>query len=139
MYYKIFNIPVLNWLFRQMGGIPIAGIKEDPKILEQCYAKIKEALENGELVCIFPEGAITYDGELKMFKSGIEKIIEQTPVPVIPVALKGVYGSMFSRKYKLRLPRKFFRRITIEIGQPIPAEDANRKVLYERVKELIDK
>jgi hypothetical protein len=139
MYYKIFNIPVLNWLFRQMGGIPIAGIKEDPKILEQCYAKIKEALENGELVCIFPEGAITHDGELKSFKSGIEKIIESTPVPVIPVAIKGIYGSMFSRKYKLRMPRKFLRRITIEIGEPIPAENANRNVLYEKVKELIEK
>lgn len=139
MYYKIFNIPVLNWLFRQMGGIPIAGIKEDPKILEECYVQIKKALENGELVCIFPEGAITYDGELKMFKSGIEKIIEATPVPVIPVAIKGVYGSMFSRKYKLRMPRKFFRKITIEIGEPIPAESAKRDVLYEKVKELIEK
>lgn len=122
-----------------MGGIPIAGIKEDPKILEECYVKIKKALENGELVCIFPEGAITHDGELKMFKAGIEKIIEASPVPVIPVAVKGIYGSMFSRKYKLRLPRKFLRKITIEVGNPIASEDVNRKVLHEKVKELIEK
>jgi len=139
MYYKIFNIPILNWLFRQMGAIPIAGVKEDPAVLAECYVKIKKALDNGELVCIFPEGFITRDGEIKPFKSGVEKIIETTPVPVIPVALKGIYGSMFSRKHKIRLPRKFLGRITVEIGTPIPAQESTKKVLYEKVKELIEK
>lgn len=139
MYYKIFNIPVLNWLFRQMGAIPIAGGKEDPKVLEECYIKIKQALDNGELICIFPEGGITYDGTLKPFKGGILKMIENSPVPVIPVALKDVYGSMFSRKHKVKVPRKLFRKITVEIGDAIPPEQVTQDGLYEKVKELIEK
>lgn len=139
MYYKIFKIPVLNWLFRELGAIPIAGAKEDADILRESYVKIQKALENGEIVCIFPEGKITKDGEMNEFKSGIERIINQTPVPVIPIALKGVYGSIFSRKHKIRLPRSLFRKITIEIGDRISPEEAKREILYDKVKELLNK
>ena len=139
MYYKIFKIPVLNWLFRELGAIPIAGAKEDADILRESYVKIQKALENGEIVCIFPEGKITKDGEMNEFKSGIERIINQTPVPVIPIALKGIYGSIFSRKHKIRLPRSLFRKITIEIGDRISPEEAKREILYDKVKELLNK
>jgi 1-acyl-sn-glycerol-3-phosphate acyltransferase len=139
MYYKIFNIPVLNWLFRQMGAVPIAGVKESPEILSQCFDKLNEYLENGEVVCIFPEGFITYDGEIQPFKAGIERIVNTSKSPVIPVALKGIYGSIFSRKHKLRYPRTMFRKITVEIGEPIPAELAQRDYLHERVKDLMKK
>lgn len=139
MYYKIFNIPIVNWLFKQMGAVPIAGAKEDPVILENCYKKLKEYLDAGEAICIFPEGMITHNGEMNEFKAGIEKIVTMTNAPVIPVGLKGVYGSMFSRKHKLRIPRTIFRRITLEIGEKIEPENLNKEFLQYKVKELLEK
>lgn len=56
-------------------------------------------LEEGEVVGIFPEGRLTDDGEIGVFKAGIERIIQRTPVPVVPMALRGPGGSFFSRRY----------------------------------------
>ena len=64
MYYKIFNIPVLRFIFRTAKAIPIAGRKEDPALLETAFDEIDRALADGELVCIFPEGGLTRDGEI---------------------------------------------------------------------------
>ncbi|MGH8538942.1 MAG: MFS transporter, partial [Stenotrophobium sp.] len=86
-YYKIFNIPVLNFIFRTAKAIPIASHKEDAALMVKALDDIATALREGEVVGIFPEGGITFDGEITPFKSGIEKIIERTPVPVVPVAL----------------------------------------------------
>ena len=90
MYYKIYNLPVLNFIFRTAGTVPIAGRSEDLLIYDAAFKKIAEYLRNGELVCIFPEGKLTTDGELNEFKSGIERILDETPVPVIPLALQGL-------------------------------------------------
>ena len=64
MYYKIFDIPVLNFIFRTARAIPIAGRNEDPALLESAFEKIDEALAEGEVICIFPEGGLTRDGEI---------------------------------------------------------------------------
>ncbi len=139
MYYKIFNIPVLNWIFKAAKAIPIAGFKEDEAMYKQAFASVKEALEDGDLVCIFPEGGLTPDGTIQEFKSGIEKIIEQTPVPVIPMALNNLWGSLFSRKDKKltdRRPRKFLAKIKLHVGQPIAPEQANRQLLFATVSKL---
>ncbi|MGD2056428.1 MAG: MFS transporter, partial [Gammaproteobacteria bacterium] len=98
MYYKIFNIPVLNFIFRTAGAIPIASAREDPEMLARAYDRISRYLEQGEVVCIFPEGRITGDGEIHTFRPGIMRIIRRNPVPVIPMALQGLWGSFFSRK-----------------------------------------
>jgi 1-acyl-sn-glycerol-3-phosphate acyltransferase len=89
MYYKIYNLPVLNFIFRTAGTIPIAGRNEDQAIYERAFARIAEYLADGELVCIFPEGKLTADGEIDVFKGGVSRILEETPVPVIPLALQG--------------------------------------------------
>ncbi|MBU2253725.1 MAG: MFS transporter, partial [Gammaproteobacteria bacterium] len=93
MYYKIYNLPVLNFIFRTAGTVPIAGRSEDLLIYDAAFKKIAEYLRNGEVVCIFPEGKLTTDGELNEFKNGIERIVEANPVPVIPMALQGLWGS----------------------------------------------
>lgn len=139
MYYKIFYIPVLTHLFKAMGAIPIAGAKENPEVFKECFVRIKNYLDEGEIVCIFPEGMITHDGVLNEFKSGIEHMAKLSPVPVIPIAINGVYGSVFSRKHKIRIPRKLFRKVNIEVGEPVPHDQVNRHVLYEKVKELMNK
>lgn len=98
MDHRIFKTPVLNFIFRTGGAIPIASAKEDPELLERAYAEIERALAAGDLVCIFPEGRITDTGELNSFRGGISRIIDKSPVPVVPMALRGLWGSFFSRK-----------------------------------------
>jgi 1-acyl-sn-glycerol-3-phosphate acyltransferase len=94
---NIFKVPVLSWLFRQVNAIPIASAKDDPEVLAKALAAVHQALENDELVCVFPEGELTRDGSLGVFKPGIRKMLDLCPVSVIPVGLQGLWDSPFSR------------------------------------------
>ncbi|MNF74764.1 Bifunctional protein Aas [compost metagenome] len=136
MYYKIYQLPVLNFIFRTAGTIPIAGRNEDPVIYEKAFKKISEYLKQGELVCIFPEGKLTTDGEIDAFKGGLTRVLEETPVPVIPLALQGLWGSFFSRDPGKGLFRRLWSRVTVVAGAAVPVEAAEPEVLRERVSEL---
>ncbi|MBC9249773.1 glycerol acyltransferase [Pseudomonas alcaligenes] len=135
MYYKIYQLPVLNFIFRTAGTVPIAGRSEDEQIYEQAFARIAEYLAAGEVVCIFPEGKLTTSGEIDEFKAGVERILAANPVPVIPMALQGLWGSFFSRDPSKGLFRRFWSRVTLVAGQPLPA-DTGRLVLQEQVSQL---
>jgi 1-acyl-sn-glycerol-3-phosphate acyltransferase len=132
MWYKIFEIPLLKFIFRTAKAIPIATKREDPDLLERAYERIDEELEAGNLVCLFPEGGITCDGSIQAFKPGIERIIERRAVPVIPIGLGGLWGSWFSRRKNgrlKRLPGKLFARVEVRIGEPVgPAEVSAAKL-----------
>ncbi len=136
MYYKIYNLPVLNFIFRTAGTVPIAGRNEDLLIYDAAFKKIAEYLRNGEVVCIFPEGKLTGDGELNEFKNGIERIIEENPVPVIPMALQGLWGSFFSRAPGKGLFKRIWSRITLVAGTPVAPELAKRELLQAQVAQL---
>lgn len=140
MYYKIFNIPLFKYLFKAGGAIPIASKKEAPEVLEAAYKKINDYLEASEIVVIFPEGRITNTGDMSEFRPGIMKTLSQLPVPVIPTALSGLWGSMYSRKDKgvLRyFPKAFFsHKVTFTVGAPIAAKDVNMQLLYDQVSAL---
>ena len=136
MYYKIYNLPVLNFIFRTAGAIPIAGRSEDEATYERAFRKIAQYLNDGELVCIFPEGKLTSDGQISEFKAGVRVILEQTPVPVIPMALQGLWGSFFSRDPNKGFFHRLWSRVTLVAGAPIPASEATQKLLRERVSEL---
>ncbi len=140
MYYRIFNIPFLRFLFRTAKAIPIAGHKEDPAVLQQAYDAIDAALAGGELVCIFPEGALTRDGAIAPFRPGVEKILARRPVPVVPMALRGLWGSMWSRRdsalHRARLPRRFRARVELVVDAPLSPERADAASLEARVREL---
>jgi 1-acyl-sn-glycerol-3-phosphate acyltransferase len=99
MDHQIFRIPLLSFVFRTAGAIPIAPARENPEVLTQAYDRVARYLEAGEVVGIFPEGRLTEDGEICPFKTGIERIVQRTPVPVVPMALRGLWGSFFSRRY----------------------------------------
>ena len=117
MDHRIFATPVLSFIFRTGKAIPIAPAKEDPRLLEAAYDAVAAALEEGELVAIFPEGRITDSGELYPFRPGIRRIVERTPVPVVPLALKGLWGSFFSRRFGGRaMTRPFARGLFSKIG-----------------------
>ena len=140
MYHTIFKIPVLNFIFRTAKAIPIAPAKENEKLLNEAYEAIDHALREGELVCIFPEGGLSPDGEIKPFKAGIERIIKRTPVPVVPMAVRGLWASMWSRRdsamRRMRLPRRFRANIELIAGAPMPAEQVTVATLEARVREL---
>lgn len=140
MYYKIFNVPVLSFIFRTARAIPIAGGKENAALLQQAFDEIDRALADGELVCIFPEGGLTMDGEITTFRPGVERILARRPVPAIPLAIRGLWGSIFSRKDsrrgRARLPRRFWSRIVLAVGAPVPHEQATAAELEQRVREL---
>jgi 1-acyl-sn-glycerol-3-phosphate acyltransferase len=140
MYYKIFNIPILHFVFRTAKAIPIAGRNENPDLMERAFELVDEALANGEVVCIFPEGGLTSDGAIQNFRPGVDRILARRPVPVVPLALRGMWGSIFSRRdsalRRSRLPRRFWSRIELVGGAPLPAVDANAAALEARVAEL---
>ncbi|MEO7431967.1 MAG: MFS transporter [Dokdonella sp.] len=140
MYYKIFNIPVLRFIFRTAKAIPIAGHKEDPALLERAFEEIDRALADGELVCLFPEGALTRDGQIAPFRGGVEQILARRPVPVIPLALRGLWGSVFSRRDsalgRSRLPRRFRSHIALAVAPPVAPADADAATLEQRVRDL---
>jgi len=136
MYYKIYRLPVLNFIFRTAGAIPIAGRGEDLEIYERAFRKIAEYLKEGELVCIFPEGKLTTDGEINEFKGGMTRVLEETPVPVIPLALQGLWGSFFSRDPGKGLFRRLWSRVTLVAGPPVLAEVAVPAQLREQVLQL---
>ncbi|HXF67347.1 MAG TPA: MFS transporter [Burkholderiales bacterium] len=140
MDHRIFGIPVLNFVFRTGRAIPIAPAKEDPELLERAFDEIARALENGDLVCIFPEGRITDTGELYPFRPGIARILARTPVPVVPLALRGLWGSFFSRMGGAAMTRPFRRgilsRIGLVAGEPLAPELATPEQLQARVAAL---
>ena len=136
MYYKIYDLPVLNFIFRTAGTVPIAGRNEDLLIYDAAFKRIADYLRNGELVCIFPEGKLTRDGEIDAFKGGVERILEECPVPVVPLALQGLWGSFFSRAPNKGFLRRLWSRVSVVAGVPIDPELAKRDLLHQRVHQL---
>jgi 1-acyl-sn-glycerol-3-phosphate acyltransferase len=110
MDHKIFRIPVLGAMFRLAKAIPIAPQKVNAVTYEKAFAEARRVLDDGDLLCIFPEGGITRDGTLQPFKGGIMKILETHPVPVVPIALHNLWGSFFSRVEGGRAMQRPFRR-----------------------------
>ena len=142
MDHRIFRIPVLGWLFKLAKAIPIAPQKDNPQTYERAFAEAERVLREGDLLCIFPEGAITRDGQLQEFKGGIMKILEQQPVPVVPVALQNLWGSFFSRiEEGTAMVRPFrrgvFSRVGLVAGEPVAPADVTPAALRERVGQLL--
>lgn len=136
MYYTIFDIPVLNFIFRSMKAIPIAGAKEDPSVLEKALGQVAAALADGQLVCIFPEGQLTKDGRIGEFRPGMSRILERTPVPVIPMALDGLWQSIFSRNREKWRVAKLFPAVRFSIGVPVAPAQADPERLRDIVGNL---
>jgi len=124
MDHHIFRVPVLSFFFRTVRAIPIAPAKENPQTLERAYDSIAAALAEGELVGLFPEGRLTSDGEMNEFRSGINRVLERSPVPVVPMALSGLWQSLFARnRDKLRHAVRLFPKIRLSAGAPVaPAQ-----------------
>jgi 1-acyl-sn-glycerol-3-phosphate acyltransferase len=140
MDHRIFKMPVISWIFKIGKAIPIAPYKEDPWITEKAYIDIAQALHEGELVCIFPEGKLTSNGELNEFKGGIMKILERSPVTVFSIALRGLWGSFFSRDklnlFERHLKSGPFSKLEIVVGQALAAHEVSPQRLQQEVNAL---
>ena len=139
MYYKIFEIPFVNFFFRTAKAIPIASAREDQQLMDEAFDKVDAELAAGNVVCIFPEGAITRDGEVQRFRPGIERIITRRAAPVIPVALGGLWGSWFSRDQSGRvrkIPGRLFAKVPVIIGEAVPPAEVTAAKLESLVSNL---
>jgi 1-acyl-sn-glycerol-3-phosphate acyltransferase len=139
MWYKIFQIPMLNFIFRTMKAIPIAGAREDREIMDEAFEKVDAELAAGNIVCIFPEGAITRDGEIARFRPGIEKILRRRPVPVVPASLGRLWGSWLSRRQDgglRKIPGRLFARVEVTFGEPVQPSEATAAKLELLVRTL---
>ncbi len=140
MHYKIYNLPVLNFVFRTAGAIPIAGKHENPELMEQAFAEIEQALNQGDLVCIFPEGKLTRNGKMNKFRPGVEQILQTTPVPVVPMALNGLWGSAFSRHPSniiFRILKGIRSSVELTVAPSLKEESAQE--LQHQVEKLVTK
>jgi 1-acyl-sn-glycerol-3-phosphate acyltransferase len=140
MDHRIFKTPFMGWFFRTARAIPIAPGKEDPWLMEKAYIDIAQALHEGDLVCIFPEGKLTSTGEMNEFRGGIAKILERSKVPVIPMALRGLWGSLLTRDPSNLFERSFARgprsQLALAVGAPVDPVHATPEYLHQQVLAL---
>jgi 1-acyl-sn-glycerol-3-phosphate acyltransferase len=140
MDHRIFAVPLLNFVFRTGKAIPIASAREDAAMMERAFAEVAAALRAGDAVCIFPEGKLTDSGDINAFRPGVKRILEETPVPVVPIALRGLWGSFFSRKDGAAMSKPWrlrpFTKIGLAVGDLVPATQATPEALQARVAEL---
>lgn len=145
MYHRIFKIPVMSWLFRTAKAIPIAPANEDRELMLRAFAEIDRALADGEIIGIFPEGRLTADGEIATFKAGVERVLQTRPVPVIPMALRGMWASMWSRRGAqseagrmglMRMPRRFRAHVEVVADAPVDGSAATAELLEANVRAL---
>lgn len=128
MDHRMTKMPGLGWLFRAARVIPIAPAKEDPELMARAFEEIDAALAAGEVVGLFPEGKCTRDGEVDVFRPGVERILAARPVPVVPVALDGLWGGFFSYANGVPMkafPRRFWSRVKVRAGAPVELREAS--------------
>lgn len=142
MDHRIFKVPVLSWIFKTGNAIPIAPANEDPRLMEKAYVDIAQALHEGELVCIFPDGRLISAGETNEFDRTIKKIIDRSPVPVIPMALRGLWGSMRTRGEGNPFGRSFRRgprsKLSLVVGEALMLAEVTPELLQRKVSALCD-
>ncbi len=126
---------ILHPLCKLMGAIPIS---MSPRRMHQSIEDARAALSAGACVCIFPEGALTRTGTMQRFKPGFERIVKDLDVPIVPLYLHGVWGSIFSAhggKFLWKLPMRLPYHVSITIGNPLPSS-TQAFTLQQKVAEL---
>lgn len=139
MDYHIFSTPIIGGFFKLAKTIPIGPKAKVPDIYDAAFDRIDEELAAGNVVCIFPEGKLTRDGEIDTFKAGVDIILERRPVPVVPMALQGLWGSFFSNcggPAFRHLPKRFWSKIQLWASDPVTPDDASSVVLEGNVRAL---
>ena len=137
---SISDAPIVKLLFRHAEVIPICSVKQDEATYLAAFESIKCALDNAELVCLFPYAQLTLYGELAEFKASIDKMLALWSVGVTPVALQDLWGAYFSHqggRARMTTPRRFGAKVTVNIGAPLMADSADRETLHCVVAKLM--
>lgn len=140
MHHGYLCTPFAGWVFKCARVIPIAGVREDKDLMREAFERISRELDDGEVLCVFPEGKLTEDGEMNPFRSGVERMVRNNPVPVIPMALNGLWGSFFSWANGRPMTKPFRRvrsRITLTVGKPVAPDEVSAAELQESVGKLL--
>jgi acyl-[acyl-carrier-protein]-phospholipid O-acyltransferase / long-chain-fatty-acid--[acyl-carrier-protein] ligase len=122
MYKAHYELPWVKPLARVLGVIPISS-EQRPREMLKSLQIASDAIKNGEIVCIFAEGQITRIGQMLPFRRGFERIMKDVEAPIIPVALDGVWGTIFSfdrGRFLWKWPRRLAHPITVNYGKPMP-------------------
>jgi len=132
-----YDMKAFHWFFRLSKAIPVgtAGPRDMVRSIQDARAELKA----GHVVCIFAEGAISRTGNLLPFKRGMEKIVDGLDVPVVPVHLDRLWGSIFSfegGRFFWKWPKRVPYPVTVSFGDPIPAEEANAHRVRQAIAEL---
>jgi len=123
MFKGSYEHPLVKPFAKILGVIPISS-DQGPREMIHSLRRATQALEEGELVCIFPEGQMTRIGQMLPFRRGMERIIKGVDVPIIPVNLDGVWGSIFSfagGRFLWKLPRQLPYPVRVTFGAPLPS------------------
>jgi len=132
MHKKFYDLPVLKYFFRLAGCIPIRHSGGAHEIAASLNAA-RQALLNGDLVCIFIEGEISRHGQMLRFRKGYEHIVKGLEVPIIPVHLDGVWGRMFSferGRALFKLPKSLGYPVTVSFGKPLPSDTSTSGIRF---------
>ena len=138
MFRPFFDIPGVGWFVRKMGTIPVSS-KDTREQKQEALKAAADAALSGELVCIFAEGAITRSGHLQPFATGMERIARPAQVPILPVALDRLWGSIFSYKGGRRIFKTLCSlpyKVDISFGAPMASETSAFEA-RQRIQELI--
>jgi len=122
MYQGIYDHPVVKPFAKMVKAIPISS-EQHPREMLHSLKVASDALRNDEIVCIFAEGQITRTGQMLPFRRGLERIMKGVNVPIIPVNLDGVWGSIFSferGRFLWKMPRRIPYSVTVSFGKPMP-------------------
>ena len=140
MEYDIYQNKAFHWFFSGAKAIPICSPRQSKEVYKQAFEQVSQALEEGDIVLIFPEGQITNNGELNTFRPGIETILTKNPVPVVPMVLKGLWGSFFSHKDSpafTKRPKRFWSKVTLEADKPWQPEEVSAARLEQKIKSMV--
>ena len=137
MFKGSYDHPLVKPFARIMGVIPISS-QLRPREMITSLRTATQALKDGEIVCIFPEGQMTRIGQMLPFRRGMERIVKGVDVPIIPTNLGGVWGSIFSferGKFLWKFPRKIPYPVTVTFGKAMPSTSSAQNV-RQAVQEL---
>lgn len=130
----LYKVVWFHWLLRLFGTVPVS-----PTRAKDAVRSVVQALKEGELVCLFPEGQITRHGTLNELRRGFELMVRQAEVPVVPVWLDGLWGSIFSfsgGRCFSKWPRRLRYPVTVLVGEPLPPAEASAERVRQKLLEL---
>jgi 1-acyl-sn-glycerol-3-phosphate acyltransferase len=123
--YNYYYLPTGPFWFKQAGLVPIATRRESEEVLTSAFKAISRDLDEGSVIGVFPEGAITRDGKMRRFQPGVQKIVKNRSVPIVLASMDGLWGSIFSFKggrVLFKRPESFRKRIKVTLSHPIESE-----------------